>query len=53
MNGCFWPSILASIEQVATTSATVLILGESGTGKELLARAVHGSAKGQTGPLLK
>jgi two-component system, NtrC family, response regulator len=30
-----------SIEKVAPTNATVLILGESGTGKELLARALH------------
>jgi two-component system NtrC family response regulator len=30
-----------TIEKVAPTSATVLILGESGTGKELLARALH------------
>jgi two-component system NtrC family response regulator len=30
-----------TIEKVANSSATVLILGESGTGKELLARGVH------------
>ncbi len=30
-----------SIERVAPSSATVLLLGESGTGKELVARAVH------------
>jgi len=30
-----------TIEKVAPTSATVMILGESGTGKELLARALH------------
>ncbi|MEO9161382.1 MAG: PEP-CTERM-box response regulator transcription factor [Casimicrobiaceae bacterium] len=30
-----------TIEKVAPTSATTLILGESGTGKELLARALH------------
>jgi transcriptional regulator with PAS, ATPase and Fis domain len=30
-----------TIEKVADTNATVLLLGESGTGKELLARAVH------------
>jgi two-component system, NtrC family, response regulator len=33
--------ICRTIEKVAPTSATVLILGESGTGKELFARAVH------------
>ena len=30
-----------SIERVAPSDATVLLLGESGTGKELLAKAVH------------
>jgi len=30
-----------TIERVAPTNATVMILGESGTGKELLARGVH------------
>ncbi|MBL8379793.1 MAG: PEP-CTERM-box response regulator transcription factor [Burkholderiales bacterium] len=30
-----------TIEKVAATSATVLLLGESGTGKELLARGLH------------
>jgi two-component system NtrC family response regulator len=33
--------ICRTIEKIAPTSATVLILGESGTGKELLARALH------------
>jgi two-component system NtrC family response regulator len=30
-----------TVEKVAPTNASVLLLGESGTGKELLARAVH------------
>jgi len=34
-------SLCRSVEKVAPTNATVLILGESGTGKELLARALH------------
>jgi len=34
-------SILRRIEQVAQSSATILICGESGTGKELVARAIH------------
>jgi two-component system NtrC family response regulator len=33
--------ICRTVEKVAPTSATLLILGESGTGKELLARALH------------
>jgi two-component system, NtrC family, response regulator len=33
--------VCRSIEKVAPTSATVLILGESGTGKELFAGALH------------
>jgi transcriptional regulator with GAF, ATPase, and Fis domain len=34
-------SVLLQVEQVAPTSATVLLLGETGTGKDLLARALH------------
>ena len=33
--------VCRTIEKVAPTSATTLLLGESGTGKELLARAIH------------
>jgi two-component system, NtrC family, response regulator len=33
--------VCRTVERVAGTNATVLLLGESGTGKELLARALH------------
>lgn len=33
--------VCRTIERIASTNATTLLLGESGTGKELLARALH------------
>ncbi len=33
--------VMYRVEQVAPTTATVLLLGETGTGKELVARAIH------------
>jgi len=45
--------VLQQVEQVAPTSATVLILGESGTGKELIARAIHNLSKRNSRPLVK
>jgi two-component system response regulator AtoC len=40
-DGEIMQQLRATIERVATTRSTVLILGESGTGKELVARAIH------------
>jgi transcriptional regulator with GAF, ATPase, and Fis domain len=41
------------IEQVAPTSAAVLIMGESGTGKELVAREIHARSPRSGRPLIK
>ncbi len=40
------------IQQVARSSATVLIQGESGTGKELVARSVHAAGNRADRPML-
>ena len=41
--------VCRTIEKVATSNATVMLLGESGTGKEVLARGVHQSSPRRAG----
>ncbi len=45
--------VLYSLEQIAPTDTTVLILGESGTGKELIARALNHGSKRRDKSLIK
>lgn len=45
--------VLATIQRVAHTGASVLITGESGTGKELIAEAVHLNSTRSQQPFVK
>jgi PAS domain S-box-containing protein len=45
--------MLARLEAVAQTSASVLIHGESGVGKELVAHVIHSRSPRNKGPLVK
>jgi len=46
-------AVLALVERVAPTNATVLIGGESGVGKDMVARAIHEHSNRAAGPFLK
>jgi DNA-binding NtrC family response regulator len=46
-------AVLALVERVAPTNATVLVGGESGVGKDLIARAIHQHSRRATGPFIK
>src|SRR6202161_2372879 len=45
--------VLATVERVAPTNATVLLGGESGVGKDLIARAIHEKSRRARGPFVK
>jgi len=46
-------NIVRMVEQVAPSTATVLITGESGTGKEVIADAIHTASPRRLKPLIK
>jgi two-component system response regulator HydG len=45
--------VMAAIEKVAPTDASVLLVGESGTGKEMVAREIHKRSRRKDGPYIK
>lgn len=45
-------AVLAQADQVAQSTASILITGESGTGKEVLARYIHGRSRRSKGPFV-
>jgi len=44
--------VIAALEKVAATDATVLLVGESGTGKEVAAQAIHRWSRRVEGPFI-
>ncbi len=44
--------VIKSLQHIAPTSATVLILGETGTGKELVAKAIHANSPRKNKPFI-
>jgi Nif-specific regulatory protein len=45
--------VFATVGQVATSRATVLILGETGTGKEMIAKAIHYNSPRKDKPFVR
>jgi DNA-binding NtrC family response regulator len=45
--------LIGTIERVARSRSTVLVLGETGTGKELVARAIHARSEQREMPLIR
>jgi len=45
--------VLAQVEQVAPTPATVLLLGETGSGKDVMAQAIHDSSPRHHRPMIR
>ncbi|EHQ53741.1 response regulator receiver protein [Ectothiorhodospira sp. PHS-1] len=44
--------VCRTVEKVAPTDATTLLLGDSGTGKEVVAQALHGLSRRKKGPFV-
>lgn len=44
--------LLSTVERVAPTDASVLILGENGTGKEMIAEAIHSNSRRRDNPFV-
>lgn len=45
--------VMQRVNQVAPTSASVLLLGETGSGKEVIARSIHERSRRHDGPFIR